>query len=251
MSLAACAELVARGDPDRFLAAMTAPVAARERLLPLYAFNVEIARAPWVATEPMIGQMRLQFWRDALAEIADGKPARAHEIAAPLAEVIHAAGLQPDLLDAMVVARWADVAREPFAEAGALWDYLDATAGGLMWASVKALGGVDALQAPARAVGRAGGLANWLMAAPELEARGWAALPGGTRELVARAQAELARAKRTRFGAAVPALRTAWRATGVLTRAAGDPDAITEARLGGAEVARRGGRLLRSLRGRW
>ena len=60
MSLQACAELVERGDPDRFLATMAAPVALRATLFPLYAFNVEIARAPWVTQEPMIAEMRLQ-----------------------------------------------------------------------------------------------------------------------------------------------------------------------------------------------
>lgn len=68
MSIAACAALVARGDPDRFAAIMAAPPAARARLFPLYAFNLEVARAPWVTKEPMIAEMRLQWWRDVLAE---------------------------------------------------------------------------------------------------------------------------------------------------------------------------------------
>jgi phytoene/squalene synthetase len=72
MSLEACADLLRRGDPDRFLAAMAAPPAARRVLLPLYAFNLEVARAPQVTAEPMIAEMRLQWWRDALAEIAAG-----------------------------------------------------------------------------------------------------------------------------------------------------------------------------------
>ncbi len=40
----ACAAIVQRGDPDRFMATMAAPVAARRVLFPLYALNVEIAR---------------------------------------------------------------------------------------------------------------------------------------------------------------------------------------------------------------
>ena len=39
--LNACADLVRRADPDRFLAAMASPVAARSALFPIYAFNVE------------------------------------------------------------------------------------------------------------------------------------------------------------------------------------------------------------------
>ena len=74
MSLNACAAIVERGDPERFMAAMAAPVEARRVLFPLYAFNVEVARAPWVTEEPMIAEMRLQWWRDALEEIAHGEP---------------------------------------------------------------------------------------------------------------------------------------------------------------------------------
>ncbi|PKP73045.1 MAG: phytoene synthase, partial [Alphaproteobacteria bacterium HGW-Alphaproteobacteria-6] len=49
MSLAACAEMVRAGDPDRFAATMAAAPAIRDRLWPLYAANLEIARAPWAA----------------------------------------------------------------------------------------------------------------------------------------------------------------------------------------------------------
>ena len=61
MSIQACADLVHRGDPDRFAAIMAAPVGARERLFPIFAFNLEVARAPWVTAEAMIAEMRLQW----------------------------------------------------------------------------------------------------------------------------------------------------------------------------------------------
>jgi len=251
MSLAACAELVEKGDPDRFLATMTGPPEARARLFPLYAFNLEIARAPWVASEPMIGQMRLQFWRDTLDEIAEGKPPRAHEVAAPLTDVIRDTALDPRLLDAMVVARWADLERAPFGDAAALGDYLGETAGSLMWAAVQALGGGGALATPARAIGRASGLAGWLMAVPELEARGWQAVPGDLDSLVGAALGEIAAARRARFGQTLPAVRTAWRAEAVLTRAKADPEAIRAGQLGGTEFSRRGSLLVKTLTGRW
>ena len=71
--IAACARLVARGDLPRFRATMAAPVELRRMLFPLYAFNLEVARAPWVTAEPMIALMRLQWWRDALGEIGGGR----------------------------------------------------------------------------------------------------------------------------------------------------------------------------------
>ena len=85
--LNACAALVEKGDPWRFRTVMAAPVAARAKLFPLYAFNVEVSRAPYVTAEPMIAEMRLQWWRDALEEIANGAPRR-HEVVTPLAEIL-------------------------------------------------------------------------------------------------------------------------------------------------------------------
>ena len=110
MSLQACADLVERGDPDRFAAVMAAPMPLRARLWPLYAFNLEIARAPWVTKEPMIAEMRLQWWRDVVAESAP----RAHEVAGPLQGLIGVAGLDVAVLDRMAAARVWDVYEEPF-----------------------------------------------------------------------------------------------------------------------------------------
>ncbi|WP_284266838.1 squalene/phytoene synthase family protein, partial [Roseicyclus amphidinii] len=126
MSLQACADLVARGDPDRFRATMAAPVAARRVLFPLYAFNIEVSRAPWVTDEPLIAEMRLQFWRDVVEELAAGKPPRAHEVALPLADAIPAdvAGA----LDPLVTARQWDIYREPFEDRAAFDAYIADTA---------------------------------------------------------------------------------------------------------------------------
>ena len=244
MTLAACAALVERSDPDRFLAAMAAPPAARAVLFPLYAYNVEIARAPWVTAEPLIAEMRLQWWRDAVAEVAEGRPARAHEVMVPLGQVI-AAGAPADVLDAMAQARRRDVYRTAFPDAGALWDYLDATGGGLMWAAVRALGGED--EAGARATGRAGALAAWLMAVPQIAARGWEPLPAGT------APGALAREALGLIGPArgpgAPALRAAWRAGAILRQAAQDPARVGDGRLGTSELRRRASLLWRVWRG--
>ncbi|MDZ4135714.1 MAG: squalene/phytoene synthase family protein, partial [Paracoccaceae bacterium] len=69
MSLQACADLLERGDPDRFAAILAAPPSARGALLAIHATNLEIARAPWASSEPMLAEMRLQWWQDALAAL--------------------------------------------------------------------------------------------------------------------------------------------------------------------------------------
>lgn len=252
MTLAACADIVRRADPDRFRAAMAAPVEARARLLPLYAFNLEVARAPWASDEPLVAQMRLQFWRDVLVEIDEGKPARAHEVVRPLAEVMRAGGLAGETLDRLVVARWADVDRERFDTAEALDAYLAETGGTLMWASAQVLGAGYEREPAVRAVGKAAGLAAMLVAAPELERRGWRVLPAvGLGDMIAAARSDIAAARKIDFKRAVPALRAAWRADGILARAAGEPAAIRDWGLEESEFSRRARLAWKSLTGRW
>ncbi|KAB2881303.1 MAG: phytoene synthase, partial [Albidovulum sp.] len=80
MSIEACARLVEEGDPERFAATMAAAPEARLRLWPLYAVNLEIARAPWAAREPMLAEMRLQWWIDTLRELAAGGARAGHPV---------------------------------------------------------------------------------------------------------------------------------------------------------------------------
>jgi phytoene synthase len=65
-------------EPDRYLAALLAPRPARSDLIALAAFCGEVARIPLAVSEPMIGEIRLQWWRDALksarAGAATGSP---------------------------------------------------------------------------------------------------------------------------------------------------------------------------------
>ena len=65
-------------------------------LFALFAFNLEVARAPWVTQQPMIAEMRLQWWCDALDEIAFAKSRCAvMRLVTPLAALIdsHAAAV--------------------------------------------------------------------------------------------------------------------------------------------------------------
>lgn len=123
----ACAGIVEKADPDRFSATMALPVPVRAKLFPLWAFNIEVARAPWVTQEPLIAEMRLQWWRDALEEIATDVPARRHEVVTPLARI-----LTPDqarALDGVIEARRWDIHADAFEDEAAMWTYLDATTG--------------------------------------------------------------------------------------------------------------------------
>ncbi|MEM9248114.1 MAG: squalene/phytoene synthase family protein [Pseudomonadota bacterium] len=252
MSIAACAEIVRRGDPDRFMATMAGPVAARATLFPIYAFNVEVARAPWVTTEPLIAEMRVQWWRDVLDDIGLGAPPRAHEVATPLDAVARASELPLDVLDRVANAHRVYVDREGFDEADALDAFLEATGAGLMWAAAAALGAPVAQEAAVRDLGWAAGLAGYLRAIPELEAHGVRPLPDGRPEAVqALATAGLTRLRKrrgTRWAvAAHPALLAGWRSAATLRRAARAPQHVAQGTLVESEFRRRGSLLWRAI----
>ncbi len=255
MSYVACAALVQRGDPDRFLATMAAPPARRGPLFTLYALNLEIARAPWVTAEPMIAEMRLQWWRDVVDGIAEGKPPRAHEVAGPLAEVIAAHDLPALLIDAMITARRWDIDKEPFADPGALDRHLDQTSGNLMWLAALTCGAPPTLESSVRDVGYGLGVANWLRAVPALAAQGRIPLLDGTDAGVAAlAQVgleRLARARKVGFGTATAALLPAWQAATILRQVVANPRRVGDESLGTSVFRSKGSLLIKSLTGRW
>lgn len=224
MSLDACAELVARADPDRFATVMAAPREARARLLPLYAYNLEIARAPWASAEPMIAEMRLQWWVDTVEAMKDGaRPA--HDVAGPLADLVREARLPTSLLAGMAEARRRDIYadRPTFEE---LDVYLDQTAGNLMWLAALSLGADVTHEAAVRATAWAQGLAAYLQAVPELEARGRDPLPeGDPAQLAGQGLARLAQAGRVPRRLQ-PALWPAWQARQLLRTAQREPSRI-------------------------
>jgi 15-cis-phytoene synthase len=256
--LDACAALVERGDPDRFLATMAAAPTDRALLWPLYAFNLELARAPWASAEPMIAEMRLQFWRDVVAAIAAGHPPPSHEVAVPLAQTIGAAGLPVQPFGQMIEARRWEIGDAPFAGEAALLEHLQATGGNLMWLAARALGAPEDAEPVVRDAGLAAALAAWLVAAPVLVARGRAPLPDPSAQAVAALAREglhrlaRARGRRGRVPArARPALLAGWRAGALLRLASREPERVARGHLVQSEFARRGSLLLRSLTGRW
>lgn len=252
MSLAACADLVRRGDPDRFLATMSAPPRARGRLFALYAFNLETARARYLTADPLIAQMRLTFWQEVVEEAFAGQPARAHEVAAPLTAVIREAGLPRAPFGRLLAARMAEAQgnRPPVP------DFARETGGQIMLLAARALDRQVARE-PLLVLGTASGLANWLLATPSLARVGRGFVAPDRREIRALAQtgqALLAQARASaalKAGAIRPALRSAWRAGPILARAARRPEDVLAGSVGGSEFRRRAGLLARSLTARW
>ena len=94
--LASAAEFDARlkrTDEDRWLALRYAPAADRERVASIYLFNQELQRT-LQTSEPMLGKIRLQWWRETMEQVAGAGPVRRHDLAEELARVLNG---RPDL----------------------------------------------------------------------------------------------------------------------------------------------------------
>ena len=252
MTQAACADRVQKGDPDRYLATLAAPQALRGDLFTLYALNLEVARAPWVTKEAMIAEMRLQWWRDVVGE----PQARAHEVAEPLHALIRRASLPLLVIDQMIAARLHDIYPEAFDDQPSLDRYIDQTAGHLMWLAALVCGAKPQAEAPLRAYAYASGLANYLRAVPELEARGRRPLmdgrPQALRDLAAVGLERLAQARshRSLIGPAHAALLPGWQAGAILAQIVREPQRVANGTLGLSEFSRRGRLAWAALSGR-
>jgi 15-cis-phytoene synthase len=96
------------GDRDRYLAALLAPARARGDLIALTAFLGEVARIPDAVHEPMMGEIRLQWWRDALETLrAGGKTG--NPVADALGPVIASHALPQELLVSVIEGRRRDL----------------------------------------------------------------------------------------------------------------------------------------------
>ncbi|GAA0590537.1 squalene/phytoene synthase family protein [Caenispirillum bisanense] len=170
-------EEVRRHDRDRFTTALFAPADRREDLFAVYAFNAEVAAIREKVHEPMIGFMRLQWWRDTLASVYDGGTVAAgHPVAAALAEAIRRRDLRPEDFEAVLQGREQDMDDDPPADRAALLAYARATGGAVQRLAVGVLTGggaaekgrEDAAEA-AEAVGTAWTLV-WLLRAAAFHA---------------------------------------------------------------------------------
>ena len=92
-AFAACEETVRRHDPDRYLSALFAPAERRPLLFALYAFNHELARVAERVREPMLGEIRLEWWREAVEGAFEGRP-RDHAAVVALAELFSRTGMK-------------------------------------------------------------------------------------------------------------------------------------------------------------
>jgi len=161
------AEAARNGEPDRYLSALYAPEPARGRMIALGAFAADLARIAAAVREPMLAEIRLQWWRDALGAAQRGE-VTGHPIADRLAPDL-ASGLLPvGLLLGMTDAAPRPDLAELAADGQALKALLGKREGAAFALAARALGAThaDGLESAAEACGFAYGLARLLIAAP-------------------------------------------------------------------------------------
>jgi phytoene synthase len=163
---------VRAADPDRYFAALFAPAQERAFLYALYAFNAEVGRIAETVREPMLGAIRLEWWRETVEAAAKGV-ARNHDVARGLAALF--AKKNPPLtnlladFEALIAARAFDSSAERLDDFAALESYVDSTSGALMRLAAGLLGG--SIEAGLREAGLAYGLTGLLRSLPFHRAR--------------------------------------------------------------------------------
>ena len=131
--------LLAETDPDRHVANFFAPAAARPGLAALYAFDNEVARIGLSVREPMVGHIRLAWWREQIGAIYAGEAVHA-PVSKALAAAVKRWRLPRPLLDAYVDARARDLDEAPFADEAAFEAGARQTAGSILLLALRVLG---------------------------------------------------------------------------------------------------------------
>ncbi|MBI5263165.1 MAG: squalene/phytoene synthase family protein [Bradyrhizobium sp.] len=121
-----CAELVRSHDFVRYTATLFVPAPERRALLALYAFNVEILRVRDQVTQPLPGEIRLQWWTDMLAGHGHGG-VEGNPVAAELLRAIRDFGLPLAPLSRLIEEHQFDLYNDPMPTMAALEGYITET----------------------------------------------------------------------------------------------------------------------------
>ena len=165
------------GDPDRALAALFAPRKARPDLLALCAFNAELARIAEQVSEPGLGEIRLQWWREAIERARQGEAA-GHPVADALGRTLRRRALPAERIARLIDARQFDIATKIMPDGRALETYLQETAGALFVLGAACCGAEGAdIDRAANEAGLAYGLTGLMRALPVHAVQGRVYLP--------------------------------------------------------------------------
>jgi 15-cis-phytoene synthase len=154
-SLADLRDVAIAREPDRYFAATLAPAGLRYDLVVLAAFASEIARVPERVREPLAGEIRLQWWRDALTGSGGDEAAAGHPVAMAMRAAMARFALPGEIVEGVIDAQADALHGERPADERALLARLAAGEGGLFRLAARICAGTAVDDDP-RTAGRAG-----------------------------------------------------------------------------------------------
>ena len=134
-----CEELVRRRDRDRYWCVLLTAQPFKNDLFTLFALNVEISEIGSLVTDPLIGQIRLRWWLDAITLIYKGKPPR-NPITLALSELVLKRDISRKMLDRLIEGHEKDLDDQPMKSLDALKSYALDTSSNLIELSLAITG---------------------------------------------------------------------------------------------------------------
>jgi 15-cis-phytoene synthase len=113
-------------DRDAYFASLFVPGEARAAVQALWAFGAEIAAVPARVSEPMPGEIRLQWWTDTLGGTARGEAAQ-NPVAFALKQAVSEHDLQTGPLLRLIAARRFDLYADPMPDMATFEGYVGET----------------------------------------------------------------------------------------------------------------------------
>ena len=129
-SAAFCADLVRTHDFARYASTLFVPAPQRRALLAVYAFNVEISRVRDQVSQPLPGEIRMQWWTDMLDGAGHGE-VEGNPVAAELLQVIRDFRLPVGTLSRLIEEHQFDLYNDPMPSMAALEGYVTDTSSAL------------------------------------------------------------------------------------------------------------------------
>ena len=161
-----CANLVRSHDFVRYASALFVPAAERRALLALYAFNVEVSRVHAQVSQPLPGEMRLQWWTDMLAG-KDHGGVEGNPIAAELLLAIRSRRLPVERLSRLIEEHQFDLYNDPMPTMAALDGYINDTSSAIFSLAAMVMGSASSeIEHLARHAGLAQGIVQVMASLP-------------------------------------------------------------------------------------
>lgn len=161
-----CAELVRTHDFTRYASTLFLAATERRALLALYAFNVEICRVPEQVTQPLPGEIRLQWWRDVLAG-KDHGGVEGNPVAAELLAAIRNHHWPLERLSGLIEEHQFDLYNDPMPTMAALESYINDVSSSLFTLAAGVMGPPSGeIEHLARHAGLAQGIVHVVISLP-------------------------------------------------------------------------------------